>query len=90
VPLRLSDTTEGRLNGDSAQIVGQPMVAAAGFQPALSECEHSQHRPKSRLLKWTPMSISLVGRPGSGPVPPLERRLRARLPAPQLIRAALG
>jgi hypothetical protein len=32
-----------------AQIVGQPIVAAAGFQPAFAKCEGSQIERKSRL-----------------------------------------
>jgi len=45
-----------------AQIVGQPILAAAGFQPAIEWCEGCRIVAKE----------------------PPKRRLRARLPAPQL------
>src|ERR1017187_8568590 len=48
--------------GNSARIVGQPILAAAGFQPAL---------PDTKVDRC--------------PKEPPERRLRARLPAPQLM-----
>src|ERR1039458_5485324 len=34
---------------DSAHLVGQPILAAAGFQPALAGCEDSRTARKSRL-----------------------------------------
>ena len=49
--------------GHPGQIVGQPILAAAGFQPALCRARGLVHGPKE----------------------PPERRLRARLPAPQLM-----
>jgi hypothetical protein len=45
-----------------SKFVGQPILAAAGFQPALEDCEEARMVRQSRL----------------------ERRLRAKLPAPHL------
>ena len=59
--------------------VGQPILAAAGFKPAFG-LDYTCGKPPS---KWTPLSISLIGPGRTGPVPPLKRRLQARLPAPQ-------
>jgi hypothetical protein len=51
-----------------------------GFYPALSGVLHTL---KSRLLRGHPCPFPDRAGP-AGPVPPLERRLQARLPAPQV------
>ena len=38
-----------KLSAKAAKLVGQPILAAAGFQPALDDCEDARNGPRGRL-----------------------------------------
>ena len=72
-------------------IVGRPIMAAAGFQPALAVCEDSRWpraktgagRVRRLAQAWQRrLALGWQRRLAHGPNEPPERRLQARLPAP--------